>query len=160
MDLFVSTYENKIDAKGRVSVPAAFRSVLAKEGMDGVYCFPSPSAPALEAGGERFMSKMHMLFEDLPEYDEARDDLAMAIYGSSENLKIDGDGRITLPPGLREHAGIGGRVVFVGMGDKFRIWEPERFQAQMSVARKKAREHRNVLGAGKRRSSGAEGTRE
>ena len=106
------------------------------------------------------MSKMHMLFEDLPEYDDARDDLAMAIYGSSENLKIDGDGRITLPPGLREHAGIGGRVVFVGMGDKFRIWEPERFHAQMSVARKKARDHRNVLGAGKRRTSGAEGTRE
>src|SRR5262245_30583527 len=54
MDRFVSTFINKIDAKGRVSVPAPFRAVLERDGYaGGIYCYPSLDAPALDAGGQR-----------------------------------------------------------------------------------------------------------
>ena len=58
MDQFVSSFTNKIDSKGRVSVPASFRAILAKEGGDGVYCYPSLDAPALDAGGIRLVNQI------------------------------------------------------------------------------------------------------
>src|SRR6478609_8257071 len=72
MDQFVSAFTNKIDTKGRVSVPASFRSVLAKDGLDGIYCYPSLDAPALDAGGKRLVDKINGLVEDLAPYWDER----------------------------------------------------------------------------------------
>lgn len=150
MDRFVSTYINKVDAKGRVSVPASFRDVLARDGYEGgVYCYPALNTPALDAGGERLARKIDGLIEGLGDYSDERDQLSVALYGDVQVLKIDGDGRIVLPQDLREHAAIADRVAFVGMGQKFQLWEPEQFEQQRARAREKVREHRKLLGAGK-----------
>src|SRR5680860_1909164 len=82
MDQFVSTFTNKIDTKGRVSVPASFRTVLAKDGLDGIYCYPSLDAPALDAGGQRLIDKINHLVEDLAPYSDERDQLATALFGT------------------------------------------------------------------------------
>ena len=63
MDQFVSAFTNKIDTKGRVSVPASFRTVLTKDSLDGIYCYPSLDAPALDAGGQRLVDKINGLVE-------------------------------------------------------------------------------------------------
>lgn len=154
MDQFVSTFTNKIDAKGRVSVPASFRTVLAKDGAEGIYCYPSLDAPALDAGGNGLVKKIQSLLEDIAPYSDERDHLATALFGVSEILKIDQDGRIVLPPRLREHADIEGQVAFVGLGDKFQIWRPERFETHLEQARKKVRDIRKILGAGRRSVEG------
>jgi len=154
MDQFVSSFTNKIDSKGRVSVPASFRAILAKEGDEGIYCYPSLDAPALDAGGARLVSQIGELLEELAPYGDERDQLATALYGDSIMLKIDSDGRITLPPSLRGHAGIAGKVTFVGLGGKFQIWEPDQFEAHRLQAREKVRELRKLLGVG-RRSKGS-----
>jgi MraZ protein len=60
-------------------------------------------------------------------------------------LNIDGDGRITLPEGLRHHAGLRGHVTFVGLGDKFQMWEPGRFEARRKIAREKVQQHRKLF---------------
>jgi MraZ protein len=146
MDQFVSTFTNKIDTKGRVSVPASFRTVLAKDGLDGIYCYPSLDAPALDAGGQRLVDKINALVEDL--------------FGSSEVLTIDQDGRTTLPERLRDHAGITSHITFVGLGEKFQMWEPKRFESYQAEARQKVRNLRKLLGAGRRGSGGPEGARE
>ena len=155
MDRFVSTFINKIDAKGRVSIPAPFRAVLERDGYaGGIYCYPSLDAPALDAGGQRLAKKIDGLLDGLPDYSDERDELSVALYGEVQVLSIDGDGRIVLPQSLRAHAGIGDQITFVGLGDKFQMWSPERFDERRSKAREKVRDHRNLLGAGSGRSSG------
>ena len=160
MDQFVSTFTNKIDSKGRVSVPASFRAVLVKDGLDGIYSYPSLDAPALDAGGQRLIDKISHLVEDLAPYSDERDQLATALFGTSEILTVDQDGRTILPERLREHASITSHVTFVGLGEKFQLWEPKRFEAHLSEARSKVRDLRKLLGAGRRGSGGPEGVRE
>ena len=152
MDRFVSTFTNKIDAKGRVSIPAAFRAVLERDGYksgggSGIYCYPSLDAPALDAGGERLAQKIDGLLAGLPDYSDERDELSVALYGDVQVLSLDGDGRIVLPQSLRAHAGIDTEVTFVGLGDKFQIWEPGRFLERREKARTKVQDHRKLLGA-------------
>jgi MraZ protein len=150
MDRFVSTYTNKIDAKGRVSIPASFREVLERDGYGGgIYCYPSLDAPALDAGGERLAKKIDGLLSGLPDYSDERDQLSVALYGDVQILSIDGDGRIVLPQSLRAHAGVQAEVTFVGLGDKFQMWSPERFEARRAAAREKVQEHRKLLGSTK-----------
>ncbi len=156
MDRFVSTYTNKIDAKGRVSIPAPFRSVLEQDGYaGGIYCYPSLDAAALDGGGERLAQKIDGLLQGLPDYSEERDELSVALYGDVHVLSIDGDGRIILPQGLRAHANLDAQVTFVGLGDKFQMWHPETFQDRHKQAREKAKQHRTLFGAGSGNRSGS-----
>ena len=153
MDRFVSTSTNKIDAKGRVSIPAAFRAVLERDGYTqggtgGIYCYPSLDAPALDAGGERLAQKIDGLLAGLPDYSDERDELSVALYGDVQVIAIDGDGRIVLPDSLRSHAGLQASVTFVGLGDKFQMWAPERFEERRTKAREKVQEHRKLFGSG------------
>ncbi|MBA2126551.1 transcriptional regulator MraZ [Hyphomicrobium methylovorum] len=162
MDRFVSTFTNKIDAKGRVSIPASFRAVLERDGYPGgLYCYPSLDAPALDAGGERLAKKIDGLLANLPDYSDERDQLSVALYGDVQVLTIDGDGRIVLPESLRSHAGLETAVTFVGLGDKFQIWEPGRFEKRRAEARSKVQVTRKLFAAGSRSSGegGDEGAR-
>ncbi|KWT64302.1 MULTISPECIES: division/cell wall cluster transcriptional repressor MraZ [Hyphomicrobium] len=159
MDRFVSTFTNKIDAKGRVSVPASFRAVLERDayasgGAAGIYCYPALEAPALDAGGERLAQKIDGLLAGLPDYSDERDELSVALYGDVQILSIDGDGRINLPEALRAHAGLTSQVTFVGLGDKFQMWNPEQFAERRERARQKVHQTRKLFGAGSRSSSG------
>ncbi|MCH9764725.1 MAG: division/cell wall cluster transcriptional repressor MraZ [Alphaproteobacteria bacterium] len=149
MDRFVSTYTNKIDTKGRVSIPAPFRAVLEHDGYrGGIYCYPSLDAAALDAGGERLAQKIDGLLEGLPDYSDERDELSVALYGDVHVLSIDGDGRIILPQSLCAHAGLTSQVTFVGLGDKFQMWQPDTFELRHKQARQKAKQHRTLFGAG------------
>lgn len=161
MDRFVSTYTKKIDSKGRISVPAAFRTTLAKDGFDGgIYCYPSLDTPALDAGGQRLVDKIDGLIEDLGAYSEGRDPLATALFGESEILKIDTDGRCVIPERLLEHAGITKEVTFVGLGLKFQMWEPDAFNTYREQSRSQMADLRKLLGAGKSPQSANERVRE
>ena len=150
MDEFASRFDNKIDAKGRVSIPASFRAVLGKEGVEEIFCYPHLDRPALEAGGTRLVSKIKGILEDFPIDSPERDEIATAYFGESERIKIDPDGRAILPKRLRDHAGIKDIAVFVGLGDKFQIWEPTAYETFRAEARERARAHRRELGAGSR----------
>ena len=151
MDRFVSTFTNKIDAKGRVSVPAPFRGILERDGYaGGIYCYPSLDAPALDAGGQSLAQKIDGLLEGLPDYSDERDELSVALYGDVQVLSLDQDGRIVLPEALRAHAGLETHVTFVGLGQKFQMWEPKRFEERRAQARQKVQGHRRLFGAGRR----------
>jgi len=151
MERFVSTFINKIDAKGRVSVPASFRAVLERDGLvdGGIYCYPSLDAPALDAGGKSLAANIDRLLDGLPDYSDERDELSVALYGDVVTLSIDQDGRIVLPEALRAHAGLSTHVAFVGLGQKFQLWEPARFEARRTGAREKVRDHRKLFVAGR-----------
>ena len=146
MDRFVSHYMLRLDAKGRVSVPAPFRAVLARDGFDGLYCYPALDRPALDAGGNALLTEIEALIADLPPYSEEREQFSLALYGTSETLKIDGEGRVQLTETLKAHAAIADTVSFVGLGHKFQIWEPGRFGAELAEATAKVRAFKQELG--------------
>ena len=144
--LFVSTYENKVDKKGRVSVPAAFRKALEGEAFDGIFCFESLSKPCIQGGGQSYIEMLQAAIEQVfdPLTDD-QDDFATTLLSGSTPLALDGDGRVTLTRDLIETGGFGEAVVFVGMGDSFEIWEPGALAEHKAQARKRAAEKRALL---------------
>ena len=96
MDRFVSNVTLRLDSKGRVSIPAAFRSVLGRDGFDGLYCYPALDRPAIDAGGNALMAEIEALIARYAPFSEEREQFALALYGTSETLKIDGEGRVML----------------------------------------------------------------
>ncbi|HVT55668.1 MAG TPA: division/cell wall cluster transcriptional repressor MraZ, partial [Xanthobacteraceae bacterium] len=116
MNRFVSTFQMRLDAKGRVSIPASFRAVLAKDGFEGLYCHPALDRPALDAGGNALLSEIETLIDRYPPYSEEREQFAAALYGRSETMKPDSEGRIILTESLKLHAGIADTASFVGLG--------------------------------------------
>jgi MraZ protein len=147
MDRFVSNYALRLDSKGRVSIPAPYRAVLARDGFDGLYCYPALDRPALDAGGNALLGEIETLMGRFPPFSEEREEFAAALYGTSETLKIDGEGRVVLTEPLKTHAGITDAVAFVGLGHKFQIWEPSRFRAQLAEATEKVRAFKRQLGS-------------
>ncbi len=137
MDGFVATFVNRLDQKGRVSVPASFRAVLAREGEDAVYCYPALDRPAIDGGGTRLQQAIAARLEPFETFSEDHEILSTAFYGESRVLKIDADGRVILPEEFRAYAGVTDTAVFVGQGFKFQIWTPERFAERQSEARER-----------------------
>ena len=72
MDRFLSHFTNRFDAKGRVSIPAPFRQVLAKDGFEGVYAYPSLDQPALDCGGLKLLAEIDALLATMPHWSPAR----------------------------------------------------------------------------------------
>ncbi|MPZ08894.1 MAG: division/cell wall cluster transcriptional repressor MraZ [Kiloniellaceae bacterium] len=147
MAIFIGTFENKVDQKGRVSVPAQFRQALAGQAFNGIAAFRSHRADAVEACGMDFMEQMIARASEIDLFSETHDDLATTIFSDSQQLGFDSTGRIMLPDSFRTHAGIADRAAFVGMGQLFQIWEPEKLEAHKAAARQRARQQRLTLPA-------------
>src|SRR6478735_5358034 len=147
MDRFVSNYTNRLDSKGRVSIPAPFRAVLARDGFDGLYVHPALDAPALDAGGHTLLNEIDAFLSTLSPYSDERDQLSTALFGTSEILKVDPEGRVILTETVKVHAGIADAVALVGLGSKFQIWEPQAFRVHLEEARAKVRDLKRSLGA-------------
>jgi MraZ protein len=145
MDRFVSHYLLRLDAKGRVSVPAPFRAVLSQDGFDGLFCCPALDRPAIDVGGKALLAEIEQLIASFPPYSEEREQFSTALYGTSETLKMDAEGRVTLTEALKDHAGIMEAASFVGLGHKFQIWAPDRLGKQLSEATGAVRKMRKRL---------------
>ena len=157
MDEFVSTFTNRLDAKGRVSIPASYRAVLAVDGFDGIYCCPTLDRQACDAGGNRFRETIRQSLANFEPFSEDHEYLSTTLIGESEVLKLDQDGRVILSEAIKGHAGIGDRVTFVGQGYKFQIWEPERFATYREEAKNRLRDLRKRLGSGHRAAGATRG---
>jgi MraZ protein len=143
--MFLSTYENRLDKKGRVSVPASFRSYLSNLGYNGVICYPSFNNQSIEAWPQDRIEKISNTIYSLNPFEEKRDFFATSILSESINLQFDSEGRISLTPRLLKHAKIKNSMVFVGQGKTFQIWEPTTFEKFKITAKKKSNIHRGSL---------------
>jgi MraZ protein len=142
---FLSTFVNRIDAKGRVSVPAKFRDILEAQGARTIYARTSTVEPMIEAGGPEWMAHTYAQIEEHDPTSELYDDYAMSLLGDTVELTVDSEGRVVLPEGLLRHAGLEEAAAFVGVGSHFRIWEPKALEMRMVKARRSAAEHRGQL---------------
>ena len=143
--MFLSTYENKLDKKWRVSVPASFRSYISNMGYSGVVCYPSFNNPSIEACPQSRIEKLSEAIDLLNPFEEKRDIFATSVLADSVNLQFDSEGRVSIPSKLLRHAKIRQTMLFVGQGKTFQIWEPKLFEKFKNKARKKANMNRASL---------------
>lgn len=145
VELFLSTYVNKVDRKGRVSVPATFRSTLATQRHPNlVIAFPSIRLPAIECTGSDRMAEMQDRIESLEQFSEEHENLSQ-LFADAHPLAIDGEGRVILPERLKAHARIAGDVAFVGLGAMFQLWNPGGYEAHSAAVRERSRRQGTTL---------------
>lgn len=134
MALFLSKTTNKIDQKGRVSLPAPFRAALSQGGVR-VILFRSPIHNCLEGFDPQFMEDMSARLDNFDLFSQDQDDLATAIFGEAVPVSVDDTGRMVLSEDLMGHAHLSENATFVGLGQKFQIWSPAEFEKRQQVAR-------------------------
>jgi MraZ protein len=145
VELFISTYVNKVDRKGRVSVPATFRSTLATHRHPNlVIAFPSVRLSALECSGSDRMDEMHQRIDTLEQFSEEYENLSL-LFAEAQQLAMDGEGRVVLPEKLKQHAQITDDVAFVGLGAMFQLWNPARYEEHKSAVRERSRRQGTTL---------------
>ncbi|MCW3475885.1 division/cell wall cluster transcriptional repressor MraZ [Limobrevibacterium gyesilva] len=145
MTQFLGTHVNRLDAKGRVSIPAPFRAALRNGGpktddvrdQNGLRLIlrPSHKQPSIEGWPAAAFDELDAPMQRLDMFSDDQDDLAFALYADAAALEPDKEGRIVLPADLAAHAGLGEAVVFVGLGRKFEIWEPAALERRRAEAR-------------------------
>jgi MraZ protein len=130
---------NKVDKKGRVSVPSGFRVALADQSFQGVVLFRSNNHDCLEGFAYSYMEELGERLDNFDLFSSEQDDLATAIFADAVQLSLDGDGRIILPEALTQFAALDGQAAFVGLGQKFQIWNPGKLNERRDAARKTVR---------------------
>lgn len=139
---------NKVDAKGRVSIPAPFRRVL-EEGDPDWTAGLSPhlvlihgrnDMQCLEGYTIRGMEELDDMISAMPKFDEDREYLEIVLNTNSSYAQVDETGRIVLSAKLREVVGVTEDALFAGLGEKFQIWHPDMFAAHKVEVMRRCRE--------------------
>ena len=143
--MFLSSFENKLDKKGRVSVPSSFRAYLNSKGYNGFIAYPSFNLATLEACPQDRIEKLSDSIDAIGPFNDKRDYFATSVLSQSIGLNFDSEGRVTIPEKLLKHAKIKTNLVFVGLGKVFQIWDPNSFEKFKSVAKKKSYLNRSSL---------------
>ncbi|MGI9402767.1 MAG: division/cell wall cluster transcriptional repressor MraZ [Rhizobiaceae bacterium] len=145
MDRFASSTINNVDKKGRVSIPAHFRSVLG--GQNLLHVMFSVDHPVAEVGGPSMTEWYEKRLAEIDPLSEEYEIWAFHLLGDALYVKIDSEGRIPLDDRIREHTGITDKVLFEGRGLFFWLWEPGRYASYRTEARAKVRQLRRNLGS-------------
>jgi MraZ protein len=148
MSHFLGTHTNRIDAKGRVSIPAPFRAALralAPEGTPPLVLRTSHKHACIECWPVRYFEQLDPPLETMDVFDDDHDDLAMSLYPDAAHFDPDKEGRIALPDELLKHAGLGETAYFMGLGRIFQIWEPVAAERARAAARERTRVKRLTL---------------
>ena len=134
MSLFLSSYENRLDTKGRISVPASFRATISSEQFSGVVLYRSFTNNCIEGLSMSRMEQLASATDKMGVFDGTLDDLSAMLFADARPLQFDVTGRIMIPADLLAHAGITDRAVFVGRGNSFQIWNPDAFRRMQNDA--------------------------
>jgi MraZ protein len=152
MTHFLGTHQSRLDAKGRVSVPAPFRAALRARGDangNGTHLVlrPSHQHPCIEAWPAAEFEALSEPLNRLNLFSQEHDDLAASLYADAFPVEADKDGRMVLPDTIVSYAGLTDAVVFMGLGRIFQIWEPGAAERRRAEARERARAHSFTLPA-------------
>lgn len=127
---FTGSATHKVDAKGRVSLPAEFRKVLEAVGSGHVVLLPQMNHPDAHAGLSQLGYETLLdRIERMELSHEERQAASFRFMHNARAVPVDDAGRIVLAKELRDMIGVGGEVLFAGDGSTFQIWEPGRYAA-------------------------------
>jgi MraZ protein len=129
MAVFFGSYAMKIDGKGRVSMPAAFRDALQKSGSPDAVLMPTEASPVIEGCDRGFVDELVTRTYTPGSMSEPARQRILLRLGEIVTLSFDPEGRFVFPAALRGHAGIEDTAVFVGQGRTFQIWHPDKRDA-------------------------------
>jgi MraZ protein len=141
MSQFLGTHQNKLDAKGRVSIPASFRTALRDRtageqgGPVALVLRPSHKYACIEGWPVAAFEALATPLDRLDMFGEDHEDLATALYADASLVESDKEGRIVLPDTLVHHAALSDAVTFMGLGRIFQIWEPAAAERRRVEAR-------------------------
>lgn len=125
--MFKGTYRHRIDAKGRLPVPAAFRRELSEAGSATVVM--TPLDQCLAAYPTREWARLEQQLVQLPPFSAPAKALARLVTSRAMDCDLDVQGRVLLPIPLRAAAGLQGEAVVIGVLNRFEIWAPERWES-------------------------------
>ena len=148
MSLFLSSYENRLDTKGRISVPASFRASVASEKFAGVVLFRSFTNNCIEGMTMSRLEQMAAATDKMGVFDSELDDLSALLFADARPLNFDVTGRVVIPADLLAHAGIKDTAIFVGRGNSFQIWNPDAFRTAQEKSLQNLRKSRPNLKIG------------
>lgn len=148
MGQFMGTHVNRLDSKGRVSVPASFRAALASLDTNTLILRPSYTSACVEAWPEPAYRQFASQLDRMDAFSDDHETLSLALFADAHPAAPDGEGRIVLPGELVSHAGLGEKVAFIGLGSRFQIWEPEAGLRARAEAMARARERRLTVPRG------------
>jgi MraZ protein len=142
MSLFLSSYENRLDTKGRISVPATFRAAVSSETFAGVVLYRSFTNKCIEGLSMSRMEQLAAATDKMGVFDNTLDDLSAMLFADARPLQFDVTGRIVIPDDLLKHAGIKNTALFVGRGNSFQIWNPSDFALTQEKSLSKLQKNR------------------
>lgn len=130
----------KVDAKGRVSIPASFRRVIEASDPDWaptnrpniVIVYGGPDQNWLQVYTMEAVAEIDAQIDMMQRGSPERAEIEELMYGQSHEAQIDDDGRLVLPQKLREKIGLKTEAFFVSAGTSFKIWEPAAYEAAQS----------------------------
>jgi MraZ protein len=139
MSRFLSSATNRIDAKGRVSVPAAFRAVLLQRDIQELYCLQDFVYPAINIGGPDLLERYEQRMAAEDPFALEANEMSLLIHGGGVFMRLDAEGRLAVTDFIRDFAGISSEVCFVGRSDHFQVWQPQAFLDAQAKAREVVR---------------------
>ena len=147
MDLFVSQFVNKIDKKGRVSLPSQFRNALPKKSKNEIILFKSLKFKSIEGCSSERIDKIANRIEELDIFSDDQDDFATSIFSEIIPTKLDKEGRFLIPENLKLYSNISNEVTFIGQGYYFQIWEPQAASERQKKSRERLVKEKRTLGS-------------
>ncbi len=147
MRLFLSIYENKIDKKGRVSLPSSFRNVLHKDNKSELIIFKSFKFPAIEGCSYNRINQIAERINKLDIFSTDQEDFSTSIFSEIVPTNIDKEGRFLIPEYLKKYSNINQEVTFIGHGHYFQIWEPSAALKRQKNSRQNLLEKKKTLGS-------------
>lgn len=125
MELFVSTFTNKIDKKGRVSLPSLFRSALPKNYKNEIILLKSLKNKGIEGLSVIRVKEIASRINNLDFFSDEHDDFTTSIFSEMLPTNLDKEGRFLLPEKLKKFAEIKSEVTFIGQGHFFQLVNPD-----------------------------------
>jgi MraZ protein len=128
--MFRGHFTHAIDAKGRTALPARFRDALAPTGDGRLVLTPALFDPCVHLYPLRAWEELEGKVARLPQFDANVVRFRRLYVSAAIDCELDAQGRVLVPPQLRQHAGLAKEVLWAGVGDKAELWDKERWEAE------------------------------
>jgi MraZ protein len=133
--MFSGVFQHAIDAKGRTSLPARFRDLLAAQNAEKLFITTDLIDDCLVGFAPAAWEKIAAKIASLSMFDERTRLLTRSFIAPAQECPVDKLGRILIPPTLREHAGLGEEIIWAGTVERIEIWSPAGWEKQQKKAR-------------------------
>ena len=145
MELFLSQFVNKVDKKGRISLPSLFRNALPVNNKNEIIIYKSLKYNSIEGSNTNRINDIAYRINKLDIFSDDQDDFATSIFSEIIPTIIDSEGRFLIPENLKKHANISEKATFIGQGHFFQIWEPRAAKERQTQSRMRLIKEKKTL---------------